>query len=55
MSDPADFTAILAHWEATQPDAVAITFAGVEPDLGRAGRARATGRRGPARGGPRAR
>ena len=29
MSDPADFTAILAHWEATQPDAVAITFAGV--------------------------
>ena len=28
MSDPADFTAILAHWEAMQPDAVAITFAG---------------------------
>src|SRR4051812_13428714 len=28
MSDPADFTAILAHWEKTQPDAVAITFAG---------------------------
>ena len=28
MSDPADFTAILAHWQATQPDAVAITFAG---------------------------
>jgi acyl-CoA synthetase (AMP-forming)/AMP-acid ligase II len=28
MSDPADFTAILARWEATQPDAVAITFAG---------------------------
>ena len=28
MSDPADFTAILAHWEATQPDAVALTFAG---------------------------
>src|SRR6478735_6814476 len=29
MSDPGDFTAILAHWEATQPDAVAITFAGL--------------------------
>ena len=29
MSDPADFTAILAHWEAQQPDAVAITFQGV--------------------------
>jgi len=28
LSDPADFTAILAHWEATQPDAVALTFAG---------------------------
>ena len=28
MSDPADFTAILAYWEAMQPDAVAITFAG---------------------------
>jgi acyl-CoA synthetase (AMP-forming)/AMP-acid ligase II len=29
MSDPADFTAILTHWEATQPQAVAITFAGL--------------------------
>ena len=29
MSDhPADFAAILAHWEARQPDAVAIRFAG---------------------------
>ena len=28
MSDPADFTAILAHWEAQQPDAIAITFGG---------------------------
>jgi acyl-CoA synthetase (AMP-forming)/AMP-acid ligase II len=28
MSDPADFTAILAHWETTQPDAVAISFGG---------------------------
>jgi acyl-CoA synthetase (AMP-forming)/AMP-acid ligase II len=30
MSDPADFTAILAHWEAQQPNAVALTFAGVD-------------------------
>jgi acyl-CoA synthetase (AMP-forming)/AMP-acid ligase II len=29
MSDPADFTEILAHWEALQPDAIAITFGGV--------------------------
>ncbi|MEO8924912.1 MAG: long-chain-fatty-acid--CoA ligase [Caldimonas sp.] len=28
MSHPADFAAILAHWEARQPDAVALTFAG---------------------------
>ncbi len=28
MSDSADFTAILARWEAQQPDAVAITFGG---------------------------
>jgi acyl-CoA synthetase (AMP-forming)/AMP-acid ligase II len=28
MSDPADFAAILAHWEARQPDATAITFGG---------------------------
>ena len=28
MSDPADFTAILAHWEAQRPHAVAITYAG---------------------------
>jgi acyl-CoA synthetase (AMP-forming)/AMP-acid ligase II len=26
MSDPADFAAILAHWEARQPDAIAISF-----------------------------
>ncbi|MDQ6638195.1 MAG: AMP-binding protein, partial [Pseudomonadota bacterium] len=28
MSDSADFTAILARWEATRPDAIAITFGG---------------------------
>jgi acyl-CoA synthetase (AMP-forming)/AMP-acid ligase II len=28
MSEPADFTTVLAHWEARRPDAVAITFAG---------------------------
>ena len=28
MTAPADFTAILASWEAQQPDAVAITFGG---------------------------
>ncbi|MGZ8253921.1 MAG: long-chain-fatty-acid--CoA ligase [Burkholderiaceae bacterium] len=28
MSDSTDFTAILAHWEAQQPDAIAITFGG---------------------------
>ena len=28
MSEPADFTALLAHWETTQPDAVAISFGG---------------------------
>ena len=28
MSKPADFAAILAHWEAQQPDAIAITFGG---------------------------
>ena len=28
MSDRDDFTAILAHWESTRPDAVAISFAG---------------------------
>ena len=28
MSEPTDFTAILAHWEARQPDAVAISFGG---------------------------
>jgi len=33
MSDPADFTAILAHWEATQPDAVAISFGGTHPEF----------------------
>ena len=38
MTIPADFTAILAHWEASAPDAVAITFGGTQPDLGRAGR-----------------
>ncbi|HEX4233769.1 MAG TPA: long-chain-fatty-acid--CoA ligase [Caldimonas sp.] len=26
MSDPADFAAILAHWEARQPDAIALSF-----------------------------
>ncbi len=26
MSEPADFTSILAHWERQQPDAIAITF-----------------------------
>ena len=26
MSAPADFTAILAHWEASQPDAIALSF-----------------------------
>ncbi|MEO7115340.1 MAG: long-chain-fatty-acid--CoA ligase [Caldimonas sp.] len=31
MTDhPADFAAILAHWEARQPDALAITFAGTK-------------------------
>ena len=28
MSDPTDFAAILAHWEARQPDAIAISFGG---------------------------
>ncbi|HEY4957891.1 MAG TPA: AMP-binding protein, partial [Caldimonas sp.] len=28
MSESTDFTAILAHWEARQPDAIAITFGG---------------------------
>ena len=30
MSDPADFSAILARWEAQQPNDVAITFAGTD-------------------------
>jgi acyl-CoA synthetase (AMP-forming)/AMP-acid ligase II len=30
MSEPTDFTAILAHWEAQRPDAVAIRFAGAD-------------------------
>ena len=28
MSEPTDFTAILARWEAQQPDAIALSFAG---------------------------
>lgn len=28
MSEPADFTTVLANWEMRQPDAIAITFAG---------------------------
>jgi acyl-CoA synthetase (AMP-forming)/AMP-acid ligase II len=29
MSQPTDFSAVLAHWEARQPEAIAITFGGV--------------------------
>ena len=30
MSEPTDFTAILAHWAAQRPDAIAISFAGTD-------------------------
>jgi len=30
MPDPTDFTAILAHWAAQRPDAIAISFGGVD-------------------------
>ena len=39
MSQPADFTAILARWEAERPDAAAMQLRRHDPDLGRAGAA----------------
>jgi len=30
MTEPTDFTAILAHWEATQPEVVAISYGGTD-------------------------
>ena len=53
MSDPADFTAILAHWEATQPDAVAITFAGLNRTWAELAERVRRAAAAPARGGPR--
>jgi acyl-CoA synthetase (AMP-forming)/AMP-acid ligase II len=34
MTEPTDFTAILAHWEAQQPDAIAISFGGTNRTWG---------------------